>query len=172
MFFPDYRPDQRFPDLEKFRKEFTKEILTLIDAQWWNHIHGLHVEFRHNLVATARFMRMQWIAISQINPVLPKNIIDPPRAQDKTYASAIAPATPFKENKEKDLVYEKKRFFINIFTPMRKEREVENEETVGDLDSDISKTLKQTSDILFHREIPEDASFIKGFCDEVPQINI
>ena len=83
----------------------------------------------------------------------PRNIIDAP----KTYARAITPATPPKENKEKDLVYEKTRFFINLLIPLRNEREVENEETVGDLDSDIAETLKQTSDFLFHREIPGDA---------------
>ena len=26
--------------------------------------------------------------------------------------------------------------------------------------------------LLFYRKIPGDASFIKGFCDEIPQINI
>ncbi|KAM7529266.1 hypothetical protein LguiB_032676 [Lonicera macranthoides] len=43
MFFPEYRTDQRFPDLVKFRKEFTKETLTLIDAIWWNHSNNLKI---------------------------------------------------------------------------------------------------------------------------------
>ena len=104
--------------------------------------------------------------------MLPRNMIEAHKAKDKTYAIAIASAAPPKENKNKGLVYEKKKFFINLLTPLRKERETENEETIADLDSDISETIKQIGDFLFHREIPRDAPFIKGFCDEVPQINI
>ena len=94
MFFRDYRLDQSFPDLEKFRKEFTKDSLAFIDALWWNHLHGLHIEFRQNLVTTARFMRMRWIAISQINPEPPRNLIVAPKTKYITYVRATC-NTPF-----------------------------------------------------------------------------
>ena len=61
------------------------------------------------------------------------------------------------KNKDRDRVYEKKKFFINFLTPLRKERERDNEETIADLDLDIAETLKEMGNLLFHREIPGDA---------------
>ena len=133
--------------------------------------HGLHIEFRQNLVVTVKFMRIQCIAISQLNPAPPRNMIEGPKTQDRTYARATSPIAPPKESKNKDLVYEKNKLFINILNPLRKKREIKNEET-ADLDSGISETFKKIGNCLLHREIPRDASSIKGFCNEIPQINI
>ena len=46
MYFPQYRPVQRYPDLIKFRKEFSEDENTLIDAIWWNVKNRLWIEFK------------------------------------------------------------------------------------------------------------------------------